>query len=174
MPRPRVRRLDLSTYVRAVDFFEAVRDAARERADILGAIGEMESREGVRAQSYDARGRSRGTSDRMAATDERIAYEDAHAPLLAEDDALIALAESLVWGGAGGDMSGGVANLMGFSVAKAMEGRYIHALSYSEVARRMGYSPRSGQVAANLCRAGLDCVDSHRLMSVVRGEGDAT
>lgn len=170
----RVRSLDLSTYVRARDFFEAVRDAAREREDILGTIGSMERREGVRAQGYEAVGRSGAVRDRMAATDDRMDYEASRAPMLAEDEAIIRLANSLIWGGAGGDMSGGVASLAGERVATAMEMRYVHGLSLAEAARRMKYSPRSGQVVADLCRTGLDVVDSHRLMAVVRGEGGAT
>lgn len=172
--RPRVRRLDLTSYTSAEDFFEAVRDAAREREGILRAIGSMEAREGVRAQGYEAAGRSPRPSDRMAATDDRMDYESAHEPLLAEDDAIIALAESLIWGGAGGDMSGGVARLMGYAVAKAMELRYVHGLPFALVALRMGYSPKSKRVVAGLCRMGLDCVDSHDLMSVVGGMGSAT
>lgn len=170
----RVRSLDLRAYVRAEDFFEAVRDAARERAKILRTIGSMEEREGVRAQGYEARGRSSAVADRTRATDERIDYEAEHGPLLDEDDAIIALAESLIWGGAGGDMSGGVSRLMGYSVAKAMELRYVHGLPLAVVARRMGYSPKSKRVVAGLCRMGLECVDSQRLMSIVRGVGDAT
>ena len=172
--RPRVRSLDLSTYVRAEDFFDAVRDAACEREDILSTIGSMEGREGVRAQGYEAMGRSGAVRDRMAATDDRMDYERSRAPLLAEDDAIIRLANSLIWGGDGGDLSGGVASLAGERVATAMEMRYVHGLPWAVAARRMGYSPRSGQLVVDLCRAGLDVVDSHRLMAVVRGEGDAT
>lgn len=173
-PRPRVRSLDLSTYVRARDFFEAVHDAARERERILGAIGSMEEREGVRAQGYDARGRSSSVIDRTRVTDARIDYETENVRLLEEDEAMISLAESLIWGGRGGDMTGGVAELMGVSVARAMELRYVHALPLSVVAERMRYSPKSKGVVAELCRAGLEYIDSHRLMSVARGEGDAT
>ncbi len=173
-PRPRVRRLDLATYVRSEDFFEAVRDAARERASILGTISSMEGREGLHAQGYEAMGRSGAVRDRMAATDDRMDYESSRAPLLAEDDAIIRLANSLIWGGDGGDLSGGVASLAGERVATAMEMRYVHALTWAEAARRMKYSPRSGQVVADLCRVGLDIVDSHLLTAVARGEGSAT
>ena len=65
-------------------------------------------------------------------------------------------------------------SLAGERVATAMEMRYVHGLPWAVAARRMGYSPRSGQLVVDLCRAGLDVVDSHRLMAVVRGEGDAT
>lgn len=169
-----MRRLDLSTYASAEDFFEAARDAARERAGILRAIGSMERREGVRAQGYEALGRSGGVRDRMAATDERMDYEADRGPVLEEDEAMLRLAESLIWGGDGGDMDGGLLNLVGYPVAKAMELRYVHGLPLSAIARSMGYSPKSKQVVADLCRIGLECVDSHGLMSVVRGMGAAT
>ena len=71
-------------------------------------------------------------------------------------------------------MSGGVASLAGERVATAMEMRYVHGLPWAEAAKRMRYSPRSGQVVADLCRVGLDIVDSYRLMAVARGEGGAT
>ena len=172
--RPRVRSLDLRSYGCARDFFEAVFDASRERADILRTIGAMEGREGVRAQGYEAQGRSGSTSDMMSATDERMDYEGSHAALLEEDEAMIRLAESIIWGGSGGDMTGGVAHLMGYAVARAMEMRYVHTLPLSLVARRMGYSPKSKGVVAELCRTGLECVDSHRLRSGVEGRGEAT
>lgn len=173
-PRPRVRSLDLSTYVRAKDFFEAVRDAAKERERILGELGSMEEREGVRAQGYDARSRSSSVVDRTRVTDARIDYEAENARRLEEDEAMISLAESLIWGGSGGDMTGGVAELMGVSVARAMELRYVYALPLSTAAEWMRYSPKSKGIVSELCRAGLEYIDSHRLMSVARGEGDAT
>lgn len=172
--RPRVRRLNLTSYTSAEDFFEVVRDAARERAGILRTISSMEGREGVRAQGYEAMGRSGAVRDRMAATDVRMDYEADMGPVLEEDEAMLRLAESLIWGGDGGDMGGGVLNLMGYPVAKAMEMRYVHGLPLSAIAKSMGYSTKSKQVVADLCRMGLECVDSHGLMSVVQGVGDAT
>lgn len=172
--RPRVRRLDPRSYVRAQDFFDAVRDAAGERARILRAIGSMESREGVRAQGYEATGRSGQSSDRMAATDARMDYEADRAPVLEEDEAMLRLAESLIWGGDGGDMRGGVLNLMGYEVAAAMEEYYVHALPWAEVSRRLGYSADYTEKPKALCRQGLDCIDFLGWGGVIPGEGRAT
>lgn len=172
--RPRVRRLDPLTYVRSADFFDAVRDAAEERAGILRAIGAMESREGVRAQGYEATGRSGHASDRMAATDARMDYEADRGPVLEEDEAMLRLAESLIWGGDGGDMRGGVLSLMGYEVAYAMENYYVHALPWAEVARRLGYSADYTEKPKALCRQGLDCIDFLGWASVIPGGGKAT
>lgn len=172
--RPRVRRLDPHSYVRAGDLFDAVRDAAEERASILRAIGSMEAREGVRAQGYEATGRSGHASDRMAATDARMDYEADRGPVLEEDEAMLRLAESLIWGGDGGDMGGGVLSLMGYEVAAAMEEYYVHALPWAEVARRLGYSADYTEKPKALCRQGLDCIDFLGWGNVVPGEGEAT
>lgn len=172
--RPRVRRPDPRSYVRAEDFFDAVRDASRERAGILRQLAARESREGARAQRYEPTGRSGHVSDRMAATDERIDYETDRGPLLEEDDAMIRAALSAIWGGCGGDMEDGILHLMGLEVATAMEGRYVHALPWAEVARRMGYSGDYTDKPKSLCRQGLDCVDFYGWGNVIRGEGEAT
>ena len=118
--RPRVRSLDVRSYRDARDLFAAVYDAAAERQGILRELEQMESKEGVRAQSYEPMPRAGSVSDKMAATDARIDYEGEKDPLLAEDDALIALAESLIWGPRGGDMTGGVLHVMGYRTAKAV------------------------------------------------------
>ena len=173
-PRPRVRRLDLTSYTCAEDFFEAVRDAAREVADILGTIASMERREGVRAQGYEALGRQGGARDRMAATDDRMDYERSRSPLLAEDNAIIRVANSLIWGGDGGDLSGGDASLAGERVATAMEMRYVQARSWGEVAALMGYSRLSRRSLRDLCQSGFDAIDSLGWGRVVEGVGDAT
>lgn len=172
-PGPRVRCPDLSFYVSAEDFFEAVRDAAKEREKIIQRISTMEVREGVRAQSYEAMGRS-GFSDRTTATDNRIDYVTDKSRLLEEDEDMISFALSLIWGGDGGDMGGGVLSLMGYETASAMEERYVHALPWSEVARRMGYSGDYTGKVKELCRLGLECVDALCAARVVSGEGDAT
>ena len=169
-----MRRLDLTSYTCAEDFFEAVRDASRERSDILGTIASMERREGVRAQGYEALGRSGRPRDRMAATDARIDYERSRASLLAEDDAIIRVSSSLIWGGDGGDLSGGVASLAGERVATAMEMRYVQARSWGEVAALMGYSRWSKRSLRRLCEQGFNCIDSLGWARAVGGEGTAT
>ncbi|MDY4014625.1 hypothetical protein, partial [Parafannyhessea umbonata] len=47
--------------VSASDFFESVRSAAIDADSITRRLRTMEAREGVRAQSYEARGKSSGT-----------------------------------------------------------------------------------------------------------------
>lgn len=151
-----MRSVDLSTYAEASCFFDAVRDASAEREKMRSYIERMEAREGVRAQSYEPMPRAGSVSDRTAATDSRMDWESAHGRILEEDDEIVGLALDAIWGG---EDAGGVASLMGFSVAKVMELYYVQALPWAEVARRMGYSADSTKSVKALCRQGLRCVD---------------
>lgn len=169
--RPRVRSLDLRSYARARDFFEAVYDAAGEREDILRDLAEMEAREGVRAQGYEAAGRSGGALDAMAATDRRMEREAVYAPLLDEDDAMVTFAESVIWGNRGGDMRGGVLHVMGFEAARVMERHYVHRLPWPACAREMGCSESQ---ARRLADGALEAIDSMGWSRLVPGVGTAT
>lgn len=79
-------------YSDAREFFEAVREASAEAERARAALMRMEAREGVRAQGYEARGRSGGGADRTEATDARMDYEERMRRRLEEDYALIDLA----------------------------------------------------------------------------------
>lgn len=169
--RPRVRSLDPSSYRDARELFAAVSDAAREREGILRELGAMEAREGVRAQGYEPRVSIGGNADKMAPTDARIDYEALHDPLLEEDDALIALAESLIWGPGGGDMTGGVLHVMGYRTAKAIERHYVHLVPWPALAREWGVSESQLRRVAD---KGMDAMDFLGMVGAVRGVGDAT
>ena len=168
--RPRVRSLDVRSYRDARDLFAAVYDAATERQGILRSLEQMESREGVRAQSYEPMPRAGSVSDKTAATDARIDYEGEKDPLLAEDDALIALAESLIWGPGGGDMTGGVLHVMGYRTAKAIERHYVHLVPWPALAREWGMSESQCRRVAD---KGLDAMDYLGMVGAVRGVGRA-
>lgn len=168
--RLRIRSLDVRTYRDARALFAAVEDAARERRDILRELGKMEAREGVRAQSYESMSRSGSVSDRMAATDARVDYEAEHDPILEQDDALIALAESLIWGPSGGDMTGGVLHVMGYRSAKAIERHYVHLVPFPALAREWGMSESQCRRIAD---KGLDAMDYLGWVGAVRGVGRA-
>lgn len=168
--RPRLRSLDVRTYRDARDLFAAVEDAARERQGILRELENMEAREGVRAQSYEPVPKSGSVSDRTAATDARIDYESVKDPLLEEDDALIALAESLIWGPSGGDMTGGVLHVMGYRSARALERHYVHLVPFAALAREWDVSERQ---VRRLADRGLDAMDYLGWVGAVRGVGRA-
>lgn len=169
--RPRVRSLDLGSYGSARDFFEAVYDAAAEREKILRALAKMEAKEGVRAQGYEATGRSGGTSDAMSATDRRMEKEAVCGPLLEEDDAMVTFAESVIWGNSGGDMRGGVLHVMGFEAARVMERHYVHRLPWPACAREMECSESQVRRIAD---GALEAIDSMGWARIVPGVGDAT
>lgn len=168
---PRVRRLDLSGYARAEDFFESVRDASREAERMRLTLMQMEAREGVRAQGYEALGRSGNASDRAAAIDARLDYEGRMRERIEEDYALIDLACRVLYGEESG--KGGVDRLMGSAVADCMSFRYIDARPWSEVAALMGYAPGSVKSLKALCAQGFDCIDFLGLSKVLGGVGGA-
>ena len=168
--RPRVRSLDLSAYPHARYFFDAVRDAAEERDSIRLAVDQMEAREGARAQTYAERVSVGGERDRMAQTDARIDYEDVNARIYDEDSEMLRFAETLIWGGSGGDMSGGVLRVMGLRVASMMEAYYVHHLGWREVSRRFGYSPEH---CRRIVYSGLDAIDFLGWSGIVPGTGIA-
>lgn len=168
--RPRLRSLDPYSYRDARELFGAVYDAALERQGILRELERMGAREGVRAQSYEPMPRAGSISDKTAATDARIDYESAHDPLLEEDDALIALAESLIWGPGGGDMTGGVLHVMGYRTAKALERHFVHLVPWPALAREWGMSEKQCRRVAD---RGLDAMDYLGMVGAVRGVGRA-
>lgn len=170
--RPRVRRLDLTSYTCAEDFFEAVRDASREAERTRLTLMQMEAREGVRAQGYEAQGRSGHTSDRAAAIDARLDYEGRMRERIEEDYALIDLACRVLYGEESG--KGGVDALMGSAVADCMSFRYVDARPWPEVAALLGYSKWSVNSLRDMCQQGFDAVDALGWERVVDGVGDAT
>lgn len=147
----------LARYSSAEDFFEGVREASLEAERTRLALMRMEAREGVRAQGYEAQGRSGYLSDRTAATDARMDYEGRMRGRLEEDYALIDLACRVLYGEESG--KGGVDALMGSAVADAISFRYVDARPWGEVAALVGYSGASAKSLRDLCRQGFDCVD---------------
>lgn len=168
---PRADVPGLSSYGCARDFFEAVRDASLEAERTRRTLLRMEAREGVRAQGYEATGRSGGGSDRTDATDARMDYEWRMRERIEADYALIDLACRVLYGSDYG--SGGVDKLMGSAVADAISFRYVDARTWTEVAALMGYSGRSRRSLGDLCQQGFDCIDSLGWDRVMGGNGDA-
>lgn len=166
------RRADLSTYPRARDFFEEVRAASEEAERTRATLLRMEAREGVRAQGYEACGRSAGGRDRTRETDARIDYEERMGERLEADYALIDLACQVLYGSESGE--GGVDALMGSDVADAISFRYVDARPWSEVAALMGYSRRSRRSMRDLCQRGFEAIDALGWERVMDGIGDAT
>lgn len=162
----------LSDYPSAQEFFEAVRDASREAERARITLMRMEAREGVRAQGYEATGRSGSGSDRTAATDARIDYEGRMRDRIEADYALIDMACALLYGRESG--KGGVDRLMGSAVADCISFRYVDARPWSEVAALMGYSRWSRRSLRDMCQQGFDAIDALGWERVIEGLGEAT
>lgn len=159
-------------YSNARDFFEAVREASREAERTRLTLMQMEAREGVRAQGYEAQGRSGHMSDRTAATDARVDYEERMRERIEADYALIDLACRVLYGEESG--KGGVDALMGSAVADCLSFRYVDARPWREVAALLGYSRWSRRSLRDLCQQGFDAIDFFGWDNVVGGMGDAT
>lgn len=156
-------------YVSAREFFHAVRDASREAERTRLTLMRMEAAEGVRAQGYEAQGRSGHRADQMARTDARVDYERRMDERVRADYELLDLACRVLYGEESG--KGGLDRLMGSAVADCMSFRYVDARPWPEVAALTGYSERQ---CARLCEQGLDAADFFGMANCVGGEGCAT
>ncbi|MGN9233696.1 hypothetical protein ACTM8Z_00095 [Atopobiaceae bacterium HCP3S3_D6] len=157
--------MDPYRYASAHDFFEAVREASRDAERTRRAVSRMESREGVRAQSYGPRGRG-GTRDAMAATDERMDYEERCRARVEADYALIDAACDVIYGR--DQRTGGVGALLGAAYADALWWRYCAAATWPEVAAGTGMSERWCRDAV---RAATDVADAYGLERMASGLG---
>lgn len=158
----------MAEYSDAREFFEAVREASAEAARARVTLLRMEAREGVRAQGYEARGRSGGGTDRTEATDARMDYEERMRRRLDEDYALIDLACRVLYGEESG--KGGVEALMGSAVADTISFRYVDARPWNEVSMLTGYSVSQ---CRRLCEQGMDAADFFGMKRLLGGEGIA-
>lgn len=152
-------------YQSARDFFEAVRDASEDAERTSRTIRAMESREGVRAQSYGPRGRG-GSHDPMAATDARMDYEERYRRRVEEDYRLIDEACDVIYGA--DQSTGGVGAILGAPYADALWWRYCAAATWPEVAEGAGMSERWCRDAVGVA---MDVVDSYGLERMARGLG---
>ena len=158
----------LYDYTSARDLFDAVHEASREAERTRLTLMRMEASEGVRAQGYEATGRSGHRSDDKARTDARIDYEARMDDRIREDYALMDLACAVLYGADAG--KGGLDALMGSAVADCLCFRYVQARPWSEVSALTGYSKSQ---CRRLCAQGMDACDFFGWSNVVGGEGVA-
>lgn len=158
---------DVSPYSRTADLLEATREAALDAERIRRSLLRMEGREGVRAQSYEARGRSGHRADQMRATDERMDYEARMRRRQEDDYALIDLACDVLYGSEQTG-SGGVTALLGPAYADCLWWRYCAAATWPEVADGCGMSERWCRDAV---RAACDTIDAYGISRIVDGLG---
>lgn len=150
----------------ARDFFESVRSAAIDADSITRRIRAMESREGVRAQSYEARGRSSGAGDAMRATDARMDFEGRIERRREEDYRIIDAACSVIYGA--DQSTGGVGAILGAAYADALWWRFCAAATWPEVAEGTGMSERWCHDAVGVA---LDVIDSYGIERMAMGLG---
>lgn len=146
----------------AREYFEGVRACQRAIDRRLAVIASMRRREAVRAQSYEAVGRSSGARDAMAATDARIDAEAAAAADLAD-------MRREVEGGR--ELCAGVRSANpGKRWGDVLELRYCEDRTLQEIAGALGVSVRS--IQADLSAA-LDWVSLTGIARARQGRGVA-
>lgn len=147
----------------AREFFEGVRAAQALIDGALARIESMRQREGVRAQRYDALGRSyHDPSSAMEGTEARIDAEERVRRQCAEWLAEVERGRRVCAGVRGANP--------GQMWADAIELRYIDRRSWQEVASALGVTTRQAQAWAS---TGLDWVDSVGIAAAESGMGQA-
>ena len=158
-------RPSYSDYTSARELFAAVRDAAVEADRTRRMLLRLEASEGVKGQSYAAKGRSK-PSDAMGRTDARIDYEERMRERLDEDYALMELGDRVLYGNESGE--GGRDARLGSAYADVVWWRSCAAATWVETGRNVGYS-------ASWCKdayeAAMDVVDAHGFERTARGDG---
>ena len=157
-------------YARAADFFDAVRLAALDAERVTRRLAQMEAREGVRAQGYEAQGH--GTRSDVNGTDATVGRMDWEARVAARregDYRLIDRACEVIYGNDQTGM-GGIASLLGSATADAVWWRFCGAAQWREVAQRVEMSERwcQDQVAA-----AMDVCDAYGMEAMRQGLGVA-
>lgn len=148
----------------AREYFEAARAAQRHIGGLIASIRAMREREGVRAQGYEAIGRSPGHGDPMRLTDARMdaeaeAYADLDGCQRTVDEAL-AVCHGVRAANPTHPQWGDVLRL-----------RYIEMLDWDSCGRALGIT---GSGARQAARAALDWVDSVGIARARGGMGQAT
>ena len=146
----------------AREYFESARAAQRLIDARAASLAAMRAREGLRAQSYEAVGRSTGRADPMRATDARM---DAEAACLREMERLRA------------EVADARAVCAGYSAANprsmggaALELHYLDGMTWREVAVALGISWETARRAAYVA---LDWVDAVGVAAARAGAGRA-
>lgn len=147
----------------ARELFEDASSAQRRIDGRLAALRSMRAREGVRAQGYEAVGRSPGHGDPMRLTDSRI---DAEASARSELAALEAEVESARAVCRGVRLANPSHPLWG----DALELHYIELMTWDEAGRYVG---ATGEGMRRAAYAALDWVDSVGIARAREGMGQA-
>lgn len=156
----------MSDYGSARDLFEAAREAARDADRIARNLDRMSAREGVRAQSYEVRGRSGHRPDATSATDARMDYEGRVRLRQMADYGLIDLACSVLYGR--DQLTGGLSALMGPAYADCLWWRFCAGGTWPEVAEGCQMSERWCRGAVELS---FDAIDAYGPARVADGLG---
>lgn len=159
--------IDLSAYPRARDLFEAARSAAHDANRCWRTIDAMSAREGARGRGTGVAARGGVPGSGMAATDERIDWEEANRARIAADYELIDLAFSVCYGE---DGRHGVWLAMGGAYADALCMRFVDPMSWREVASRMDVAESTARRYVDVA---IDAIDSVGVPAAIAGEGPA-
>lgn len=138
----------------AREYFEQVRNAAKELENARRTMEMLRNREGLKAQRYSSVGHSTTLSEPMAATDSRIDFElEIQRGRFEEATVVVDDAMRLLFGG---DGNGGLSALAGYRYAEVLMHYYCRAESWHQVSEILGKSRTS---CKHLRNEALDLVD---------------
>lgn len=152
----------------ARDWFLRCRAAALDLSRMQRVVERMRAAEGVRGAPIGGGGRKGGTTNANAATDARMDFEAASADAMSECEDTLRLADEIIWGSEG---HGGLAALMGGTVASVVRLRYVDALGWGQLSANLGLSPSR---ARSMSDSAMDLMDNLGPGRVKDGDGLAT
>ncbi len=156
----------LSDFRSARALMDAALASAEDAESIRRQLAQMARREGVRAQTYEPRGRSGHRADAMAVVDARLDRERVLSERLLTDYEVIDLATAVIYGA---DGHGGVMRSDGALAADALWWRYLDGATWGKVARMVGMGVTWCQSAVATALGGIDERGMEATAGVPRG-----
>lgn len=154
--------------LRARDFFESVREAAREAERTSHTLMRMQGRELPRGMGTEP-GHGGGTPDVMRPSDALMDYEAMMRARVQRDWDMIDEACSVIYGSSQ-DGTAGVNALLGSATADALWWYYCAAVKWREVSDKLDLSVSQCQ---RLCSVAFDMIDSLGMGAVMSADGGA-
>lgn len=159
----------LYEYMSARDLFDAARAAAMECERTRRMLLAMESTEAIAGHGMTERVRSGSVPDPMRRTDARIDRERMWSARIEENERLIDLCHSILYGREQNG-KGGVCALLGSVYADALWWHYLACETWARTGEMVGYSVTR---CKDMRDVALDLVDTLGLPEVIDGIGFA-
>lgn len=151
----------------AKDLFDAAREASIDREAAARQLRHLDARRFSTGRRADGAPPSRTATDGTSASIAYLDFEEAARRRIAEDDELLGLAASVLFGEGG---RGGAASLLSHSHADVVFHRCVSAYTWDKVASVCGVAPATARRMAGEL---FDVVDAYGVERAVEGVGIA-